>query len=235
MAYALVGSLGTVATGTGLSVSPTFGTGESRTAGNLLVCWVAGAGTSSLDPPPSGWTQAVADANTRAAIFYKVATGGDSAPTISQGSSGTLLAAGLAEFSGGATSTPEDQDASSTALTSATVITAASADTASGELVIGCAHYFYSMAGTKTTSHAYNNGGTTLSNANNDGTSDISHYRFTYAITTGNASADSLTDTWTTTNATSHGVVLQSFKLAAGGGGGNPDFSPQGQTGFYGA
>jgi hypothetical protein len=89
MPYTLVGSVGAVVTSSFESqpVSPAWGTGQSRSAGNLLIMWVTGAGATTVPTTPSGWSIAVAETSTAgsgatASIFYLIATGGDAAPTI---------------------------------------------------------------------------------------------------------------------------------------------------------
>lgn len=231
MAYALRGTIGSPNTGSG-SVSPT--NGQTTAAGNLLIAWVTCDGADIADSAGSGYVRATngGAAGLQAEIWYKANSSGlDSTPTFT--GTGTLNAR-LAEFTGGATSSPLDQTGSNTGVGGNVVATAAAADAALGELVIGCSHIFYSMAATKTTTHAYNNGGTATQNVSNDATSTAMHYRWSYGITTGNASADTLTTTFTTTNATSSGFVVASFKLAGAASSG-PNFSPQGQTGFFGA
>src|SRR6516162_4966998 len=105
MSFALVGSVGSITptSGTGgATVSPAWGTGEFRTAGNLLVCWCIDCASVTIPTTPAGWSVAKSispGTDGGAAIFYKIATGGDAAPTIS-GSS--RLYAQLAEFAAGA-------------------------------------------------------------------------------------------------------------------------------------
>ena len=93
MAYALVGTAAPVATGAAAALNPAWGTNQNRTAGNLLVCWVAAtvsAGTPVWSiPTPSGWLRAAyavcsgggAGNTPVVAIFYRIATGADAAPS----------------------------------------------------------------------------------------------------------------------------------------------------------
>lgn len=230
MAIALVGSLGTVATGT-TSVAPSFP--QSTTAGNCLVYWVISTGGSLPASAPTGWSTARRSSNALAAIYYKANCGaGESAPAAVTGA--TFMAGQLAEFSGIVTTSALGDSGASVTTTSPNAVAAVAADAAAGYLVLGASAYLLTMSATVTDSHAYNNGGTALNNANNNGTSTASHYLFSYAITTSNAAADQFTDTFTGT-ISARGAVLGSLVAAAGGGGGNPDFSPFGQTGFYGA
>lgn len=206
MAYALVGSLGTVVN----SGSPSYN--APTTAGNLLICWVICSGvTPSMDQSYS-----TAFANTVLAIFYKENCGAsETAPTVS---GGPPLFSMLGEFSGGATSSALDKvgAAVTTGATSPQTNTMPSADTALGQLVVGVGKIVSTKAETVTTAMTMNNGATVTSN-NLDATSTTNHYRLGYGITTGNASADAVTTTTTSMNLSAINVLGASFKLAAGG------------------
>lgn len=213
MAYALRGSVGAVATGTA-SVVPALP--QVPLTGSLLVAWIVAPSGSPSAGTMSGYTFAGV-AGTSASIYYKVATASESNPTFT--GSGTMFAR-IAEFTGNDTVSPKDQNGANTAVTSTATATCAGADAAGGELVVAGSLYLYSMAGTVTNSHsAYNNGATATGAANNNATSTTTHYVFDYGITTGNAAADAVTDTFTTTNISLHALVVVSFKLAAAGGG----------------
>lgn len=216
MAFALVGSAGTVATGTG-SVSPTFA--QPTTAGNLLVAWVTSytGDITSAGSPPSGWSVGInVSAATDMVIFFKANCGaGESAPTFTA-AAGTMFAR-LAEFSGGETVSPGEWGGNATGLSSPDTITAGGADLSAGELVLSVTAYNYSMSATKTTSHSYNNGASSTA-VSNDATSTATHYRMSYGITTGNASADTMTDTFTVTNITGRAAGRVSFKVGAAAG-----------------
>lgn len=209
MAYALVGSVGTVASGTN-SASPTFA--QATSVGHLLVAWVAGSQITVTST--QSWTF-IAAAATSAGIWYKAnCAANETAPVFS--GSGTMFAA-LAEFSGGATAAPEDQhgfNAGATGVTPVSVANAA-ADVAAGELVVCTQWDTLSKAGTTTTSHTYNNGATATGNLNNDGTSSLNHYRFSFGITTGNAAADSVSLADSSKNLTTVTGRSASFLLAA--------------------
>ena len=93
MAFQLVGSVGTpVTVGAGQTASPQWGAGSDRTASNLLILWAESYGAT---PTPNGWTRAAGD---DAIVFYRIAAGGDAAPTISNPA--YPLSAMLAEFGG---------------------------------------------------------------------------------------------------------------------------------------
>src|SRR5947208_10797726 len=111
MAYALVGTAGVVSTGTaGAAVTPAYGTGENRTANNLLILTVLTTGSATLPATPAGWSVAKQQAGTScsASIFYKIAAGADAAPTVALIAS-AIHNAQLQEFTGGPTSAPLDQ------------------------------------------------------------------------------------------------------------------------------
>lgn len=119
MGYALVGSVGAVVqSSSGGSITTlAWGSGETRAANNLLVCFVAVDGSATAPAAPSGWSAMVATppagTTCTAQIFYKIATGSDAAPTIAA-VSGAVVSAQLAEFSHGVTTTPVDQTGTAT-------------------------------------------------------------------------------------------------------------------------
>ena len=112
MAPALVGGPLLAPTGAyQTTFTPSWPSGSGRTAGNLLVCWcVTGAVAtgSPLPATPAGWTRAgyLTEADTQgggyvaatAILYYKVAAGGDTAPSFTVGTN-VWVGAGLAEFS----------------------------------------------------------------------------------------------------------------------------------------
>jgi len=217
MAYALVGSAGAVASGT-TSVAPAFP--QVPTAGNLLIAWAIGFTTTTGLTINQGWTLAKESSGSSpgsADVFWKIATASETAPTISQ-ASGVKMFAQIAEFSGNVAATPVDKTIPGSGGTSGSnVSTAASADTASGELVLMVSGAIYSAGASKTTTLSLNNG-TLVSTANNDASAVTGHYRFGYAITTTNASADSSTFTYTTTNVTGSTHTGASMKVLSVGG-----------------
>jgi hypothetical protein len=85
MAVGLVGTAGAISLGAAnTAVTPSWGSGENRVAGNLLVEWVNVHGTATLPSAPNGWSIAKQQAGTlcSASIFYKQAVGGDAAGQI---------------------------------------------------------------------------------------------------------------------------------------------------------
>lgn len=189
MAYALV-SAGTAVTGT-TSVSPSFG--QATAANNLLVALVVYAPNGNVTPP-AGWTIAgsiggIAD------VFWKIASGGDSAPSFADATQ-TFMAAVLGEFSGNNTSSPPDvgtgENWGGNSIASPLSIgTGDLPDAAAGELVVAASWHQLSKAGTATTSDTFTNGAAAINLGNNDGTSSVNHYRFSYGITNSNAVATS--------------------------------------------
>lgn len=223
MAAALVGSRGAVSTSTsGGSITPAWGTGENRTAGNLLVLWVSSFGTNTAIAAPSGWTAAIRKAGTgkcTANVYYKTATGGDAAPTLS-GVTSTVQIAQLAEYSGvfldknGAVNLDRVSSASGT---SPQVATNPAPDLVPGSLILACGANHYSIANTNTGGgHTLNNGATAVE-TNNSGTLSANHYGFAHGITTGNSVADTDTYGFVTTNFDDEANVLASFEVAVVG------------------
>lgn len=219
MAYTLIGAgafsgAGGAAGTINTAYTPAWGSG-SRTANNLLVCAVAGTQGGQTPATPSGWTLAVSSTGTtsKAIIFYKIAAGGDAAPTLA--ASATMVWLGmLFEFSGNATSLPSDKNGGTNVTTSPVVATASAADTAAGELVVAVGAAFYSTAATKTLGFTLNNGAT-ASDSDNDATSTVNHGCATYGVTTGNAAADTASMAFTTTKITEAAASIASFKLGA--------------------
>lgn len=214
MAFALVGAVGAVSTGTaGAAVTPAYGAGSSRTANNLLILHVLSTGSATLPAAPAGWSIAKQQAGTScsASIFYKLAAGADAAPTVALVTS-AIHNARLSEFSGGVTATPLDQTAGVAGITTPLVATAGAADVGVGDLVIGCGGAINSAARANTMTHTINNG-VVDTETSNGATSTVSHYDFTYGTTTGKAAADSDSFAFVTTQLTGAVLALASFKV----------------------
>lgn len=214
MAYALVGTAGAVSTGTaGAAVTPAYGTGESRTANNLLILTVLTTGSATLPAAPAGWSVAKQQAGTScsASIFYKIAAGADAAPTVALIAS-AIHNAQLKEFSGGPTSAPLDQTAGIAGTTTPLVATTGGVDALAGELVIGCGGAINSAARANTMTHTINNAAGDVETTNG-ATSTVSHYDFTHGFTTTKAAADSDSFAFVTTQLTGAVVAMASFKL----------------------
>jgi hypothetical protein len=216
MAAALVGTLGAVVvSSSGGSAVTAWGTG-SRVAGDLLVLWVAVTGGTTDPATPSGWTKATAVTwaqGAEAYIYYKIALGSsDSAPTVAA-VSGAVISAQVGAFSGLDPVSPLDHATLGGPNTTTLVISLPSTDTSPGELYVCAFALEYSTAATKTTTDNLNNG-MTPNVSSNDGVSTVSHYHFTWAITTSNVGNDSNSFTFTTTKITEVTAMAASFKLA---------------------
>ena len=215
MAYALVGSAGAVSVGaSGAAVTPAYG--QTPTANNLLVCCVGSAGSVTLPAAPSGWSLAVqiAGNSAGASIFYKVAAGGDAAPTIAAITS-TEIAARLSEYSGGATLSPLDQTGSASGA-GTIVATAGAPDAAIGELLIYCGMAFWNTSSTARRLTSTLTNATATGDASNTTSGTDYNYDFGYGITTAHtvADADSMAAS-TGTHLSGDAVVIASFQLAA--------------------
>ena len=217
MAVALVGSVGAVTLGAvGAAITPAWGASENRTAGNLLVLWVAGHGSATLPAAITGWTIAkqIAGTSCSSSIYYRVATGTDSAPTVALISS-CYLQGRLAEFSGVLPSGAESIDQTGSGAGTGSTITAANAgaDGQVGDLVIVAGTSYYSAAASKTINHTVTGGTTTITSTNNNGTSLARHYNFGYGPCTSKAGAESDSYAQTTTSITGGAVTIASFKV----------------------
>jgi hypothetical protein len=211
MAYALVGTIGVVSSGT--SFTPTWGTGETRTADNLLICFASIPSSQFPPTTPSGWLIAkqLAGTSCNATIYYRIATGGDAGPIIS---STIATFAQLAEFSGNATSSPLDQSGSAAGTSSPLTATNSAIDTASAELIVMAGVDFRSTARSPNDTWTSNNA-TIVQAGNNNAVSSTNHYSFGYSLaTTSNAAADTAIMTCSvTTSITGLAIVAATFRL----------------------
>lgn len=187
----------------------------NATAGHLIV--VVGLDISGTIAISDGsYTRATAAG--RAAIWYKVAAGGERSVTLTGGS---VPAGFMAEFSGNASSSPLDQVSS--------IVTGASsplspalpvADAAAGELVIGGELWSLSKAGTQTSGFTFNNGasGARWAVGESDDASSLSqHWSAWWGVTTGNSAADTGSASSSSMNVSSGVAVMASFKLPGAG------------------
>ncbi|HET6869154.1 MAG TPA: hypothetical protein VFH80_24800 [Solirubrobacteraceae bacterium] len=205
-------SLGVVTTGSqGASVTPSFG--QTPTANDLLVLWVQGDDGGTRPATPSGWSSAGTQDYPGAGevgLFYRVAAGGDAAPTVAAAPN-TTWSAELGEFSGIATSGPLDETGGAGYGNSPLLATAAATDAAPGELVVYAGGATASPAEAYTLSMSLNNGAAAHDTTNTGVSAD--HYLTGYGVTTGNSSADSASMTFDAYSG--NGVdVLASFKPA---------------------
>lgn len=208
MTYSLVGSRGAVSLGYGVQ-TPAWGAGEARTAGNLLVCWAASYGASGATiPTPTDWTKAIDEtypAGPTVAIFTRIATGGDTAPSV--GVTTQRNAVALAEFAGPAVSPLDRTGAASALQVSPVTATAAGTDDGIGELVLyGAGHYSQSLA--VSSYHSVNN--SDEHDSKNDSDVTVYHYNFGWGVTTDNATAD--VDVFATTDPNYIVLAFATFK-----------------------
>ncbi len=192
MAIALVGSVGAFLKAAANSIQPAFG--QSTTAGNLLVAWVAQNADSvnAISTISGGWTQAVQKqaSLSAVAVFYKPNCGAaETAPTFNAASANPMFGQ-LAEFSGPLKSGPVDQTATATATASPMVLTASAADQLSGELQLTASFWTTSNQPFSNITDIYGSNATAISAGNNNNTLDSRHANFGYAITTANNIAD---------------------------------------------
>lgn len=216
MAYALVGTIGAASQAAiSTAVTPAWGTSENRTAGNLLICFVSVSRVTTTPTTPSGWSRATTTSGTAtsATIYWKNATGSDTAPTIAAITNG-IIAAQLAEFSGAPSTIAVDTSSVNSGTSSPITSTHPAPDKTSGELLLMCGADSRSVARTPNDTWT-SNSGTVTQAGNNNGVSTLDHYSFGYiAATTQNASADTVTMTCSVTQSISGlAVVSASFPL----------------------
>lgn len=202
-------SKGTAIEAAAASISPAFGVATS--AGNCLIATVTARGTNIITTTEPGWVEAVTTSAAHASIWYKPnCAAGETAPTFTSAVSSEMRAQ-LSEWHDIQLATPLDKTGSVVDVTSPTVVTAASADTQAGNLVITCYHWLISTTGAVTTADTYGANATAINLGNNDSNAGtISHARFSYANTTGNGIADTDTGTCTAT-VTASWAVIASF------------------------
>ncbi len=207
MAPALVGSAGTVVSGSG-TLSPLFA--QATTAGNLLVAFCANGG-SNFTTSATGWVNS--GSHSTADMWYRPNCGaGETAPTFTH--SVVVGSICLMEFSGVATASPLDRHGQGPGLaTSPQVTTMPGADAAAGELVCSADAVTLTKAATHASSDTFNNGATPTTNLNNDASSIIGHYRFSWGVTTGNSAADTVSVASDSMNLSTIDNVLNTFKL----------------------
>lgn len=211
MGYDLVKS-GSVSTPSA-TAAPSFG--QATASGNLIVACVQANTAGTITTTGVGYTSQQASGNgCTVAIFYKPnCSASEAAPTFACVGA-TSVSAQLAEFSGGATSSPQDQTGNRTGKTSSQSATAGAADAASGELLIAAGAWVVTLA-SQTISNSFNNG-----TANSLGTYTAAtglNVGNGYSVTTGNGSADSWTQSSSLANNKISGTTLliASFKGAA--------------------
>lgn len=215
MAVSLVGT-GPLGTGTsGAAFTPSWGS-LPRTAGDLLVTWGFCSGASGITGV-AGWQNSGVGNVNQKAMAWKVAAGGDAAPTWGALSGGTWTAI-TAEFAGCNTITdPSDSRWNSQTIGASTIVaTDSHPPFQPGELVISTGGLHYSALASRTLSESFNNGGVDNNVGNNNSApSALNHYTFGWAIMSADSANGQATLTFTGTPA-SGAMVVVSFLPAAG-------------------
>jgi hypothetical protein len=209
----LVGTAGVVSQGaSGAAVTPAYG--QTPSAGDLLVLTVAVTGVATLPTTPSGWSLAVTATGTSvaSAIFYKIATGADAAPTVAAITSG-VISAQLSEYAGINQTTPLCATGTAAGTTSPIVVTNSRIDYSIGSLMVTAVAHLRSAGTLGSQTDTYTNA--TSVQTSNKATSTANHYDFSYAAaTTAHASSDADSVAFTTTGITGMCVALASFNPA---------------------
>ena len=200
------------------SVTGSWGSGQSRTAGNQLVALVtAGGSTASAAAisTPSGWTQQVVTsnvattANAWVAVYTKTAAGSDSAPAFTATLSGTVaMTVTLFELAAAANLNPVDTygtyASGGTAGTLTLTATTSGNVSVAGEFAVTC-FCMERAAATNTWTH-----GSGWANAANDGTTNtVLHTAVDYYANPSSGSTLAETGSWATeTTAYGAGIIL---------------------------
>jgi hypothetical protein len=208
-------SKGAVAVNAGASITPAFG--QPTTAGNLLIACVGCNNLNGIGvgggAGGDGWQLAASKlppSNIQVGIFYKLNCGAaEGAPTFSSLTASNIKAQ-LAEFAGASKFRALDNSARGTSAGGSPITaTSPAVDTAVGDLIVTAAFWIMTAAsgGVLTTTYGANATAILL------GTAQDNFYALqnNFAITTGNAIADTDTETNSLANASTQAVVLASF------------------------
>jgi hypothetical protein len=168
-------------------VTGQWGTGQNRTAGNLLVAVLtSGAATSTAalaqNAGTSGWTNRVENgnsgtANARVSIWTKTAAGADAAPAFTSTLSGTAaMTCTLLEYTGADTANPVDTSGTYASGSSSGTLTSMSATTTAAVSTAGAAAISVFCQERAATTVTWSETGTGWSSAYTDGaTSSVAH------------------------------------------------------------
>lgn len=199
------------------SVTGSWGTGQTRTAGDLLVAAVtAGGSTASAAAlsTPSGWTLAgvvsntATTANTWVAFYTKTAAGTDTAPTFTATLSGTVaMTCTLFEFAGAGNSSPVATTGTyasggSAGTLSAMAVTTTGIVTSAGEYALTC---FCQEAAAAT--NTWNPGSGWANSVSDGATSSVLHTAVDTQANPASGVALSETGHWTT-DTTAFGAAM---------------------------
>jgi hypothetical protein len=223
-AITLVGAAGAVSVGVNAaSITPAWGAGANRTAGNLLILRVTHHGSQTQPATPSGWTfvndPTHATAGVGVLTCYRIATGGDAAPTIT-GIANVVLSGQLCEYAGTDPTAPYLNDAGNSGGTLSPQVATCTGggDPVAGCLIISAAAMRYTQAATKTFTDVLNNSATQLDRAQSGAVSTTSHYDFISGVTGSNAAADQNNFSLTVTKISGVELSIASFKPQVIGG-----------------
>lgn len=216
MSIQLVGSVGPISVGAvGASVTPAWGAGSSQTKGNLLICWIAEFGQTSIPEttfpfPPWGTAHGGGFGNTGVWIVAANARGGDSAPTI-PAATGVSFVAQLAEFSGVEFHNNYYDQEGGTAGNQNFLRMFMAPDSDVGDLVTYAGSALYTVAATATLTHVLSNG-VVNHDVNNNSISTTNHYAFGYGYTTSIGDGEEETFTCPTTNISGNAIEVVTFQ-----------------------
>jgi len=209
------------------SVTGTWGTGQNRTAGHLLVAMVSAGGSTASAAAistPAGWTQILVEsnvattANAWVAAYYKVAAGSDSAPAFTATLTGTVaMTVTLLELAAANDLNPADTtgvygSGGSSGTLSAMTVTSAANVSASGEYAVTC--YCQEAAAATNT---WNGGGSWTNAANDGSTSSVLHTAVDYQANPAQGSTATETGHWTTNTSAFGAAVIVVFGAQSGG------------------
>ena len=206
-------------TGGTTSFSPSWGTGNGGVTivGDLLVLWIYTYTANNLSSVTSGWTQAPST-DTYVYIYYKVAAGGDAAPTLTLANYDKTWAM-LGEFSGTAASSPNDSTGTGPGSGGSTqVVSNAAADSAAGDLIVAVTYWNGSNVGGTVTNTMTGPGGmadavTATAFNSNDGIGAYFNAAYGVGVSSG-STPDSATANISVFNGGN--CVIASFKSATG-------------------
>lgn len=217
-AFAQVGTTAGTTTGAaGAASNPSWNGNQPRTLGDLLICLVSGTGAVTTPTVPAGWIGVVVSgAAGSCGLMWKIATGGDAAPSIAL-ASGVTWNATLLEFQGNLNNIyVRDQFGSAAATVATNTATAQRPDISAGELVCFASVASYSTSASRTNSQTINNATVTAVGTNNTGVSGTIFPEQGFGVTTTKASADSTSWTVSTTSKlVTSSTIMVSFQLAS--------------------
>jgi hypothetical protein len=188
----LVG-LGALAQSSGTNnCAPAWNAACTRAAGNLLVCW-GGTNVNMGVAFTSGWTQVQQSGTYWASVWYKIAAGGDSSPSLINPGSPMAIWAAVAEFQAAGTVALDQSNKVAAGTVGSFTLTNPAADAAPGDLIISLLLSFSPSAQTIGICEVYNNGSAPAQGTGTQATSSGYHYGFMWGQTESNAVATAAT------------------------------------------